>query len=103
MDSKSAVLHRNLRENPYELVGASGIYMSLSDGRRIIDASGGAAVSCIGHGDERVREAIASQITDVDYCHSSIFTCRPVEDLARVLIDSTEGKMARVFIANSGE
>lgn len=102
MSGRSAVLHRDLHKDPYEVVEASGLYLTLSDGRRIMDASGGAAVSCIGHGDERVRQAIASQVTKLDYCHSLFFSCGPSETLSRALIDSTDGIMARVFIVNSG-
>ena len=100
---KSAVLHRDLHKEPYQVVEASGLYLTLSNGRRIIDASGGAAVSCLGHGDERIRQAIASQVTKLDYCHSLFFSCGPSESLSRALIDSTNGIMARVFIVNSGK
>ena len=102
-DSNSAVLHRDLHKKPHEVIEASGLYLSLSDGRRIIDATGGAAVSCIGHGDKRVRDAISTQITKLDYCHSLFFSCSSSEDLSRMLIDSTKGAMSKVFIVNSGK
>lgn len=101
--STSAVLHRDLHKKPQHVVEASGLYLILSNKRRIIDATGGAAVSCIGHGDERVRDAIASQVTELDYCHSLFFSCPSSEALAGLLIDSTGGKMAKAFIVNSGE
>ena len=103
LPTASAVLHRDLNKKPYQIIEASGLYLTLSCGRRIIDATGGAAVSCIGHGDKRVRDAISIQITKLDYCHSMFFSCPPSEDLSRVLIDSTKGAMSRVFIINSGE
>lgn len=99
----SAVLHRDLHKDPHEVIGASGLYLTLSNGKRIIDATGGAAVSCIGHGNERVREAISAQIGQLDYCHSMFFSCPSSESLARVLIDSTHGHMARAFIVSSGQ
>ena len=102
MTVKSAMLHRDLHKDPYMIAEAFGLYLRLSDGRRIIDASGGAVVSCIGHGDERVRQVIASQVTQLDYCHSLSFSRGPSETLSRALIDSTLGNMARVFIVNSG-
>ena len=98
----SAVLHRDLHNKPLQVVQASGLYLTLSNGRKIIDASGGAAVSCIGHGNEQVRQAISSQINTLDYCHSLFFSCHSSEALARNLIDSTHGKMAKAFIVNSG-
>lgn len=100
---KSAVLHRDLHKAPWHVVEASGLYLVLSDKRRIIDASGGAAVSCIGHGDQRVRDAMAAQITKLDYCHSLFFSCPSSEALSRWLVDSTEGLMAKAFIVNSGK
>ena len=51
--SRSAVLHRSLHEDPLRVVASQGNYLQLSNGQKIFDATGGAAVSCIGHGDER--------------------------------------------------
>ena len=99
----SAILHRDLHKKPHQVIEASGLYLTLSDRRRIIDATCGAAVSCIGHGDRRVRDAISAQITKLDCCHSLFFSCPSSEDLSRVLIDSTKGAMSRVFIVSSGE
>ena len=98
----SAVLHRDLHKEPEHVEEASGLYLVLFNKKRIIDATGGAAVSCIGHGDERVRDAIAAQLTKLDYCHSLFFSCPSSEALSRLLVDSTDGKMARAFIVNSG-
>jgi adenosylmethionine-8-amino-7-oxononanoate aminotransferase len=103
MATESVVLHRDLHKPPYEVVEASKIYFKLSDGRSILDATGGAAVSCIGHGDERIQKVISSQILKLDYCHSLFFSCPASEELSRALIASTDGKMAKVFIINSGD
>lgn len=51
--SKSAVLHRSLHHDPLRVTSAKGHYLHLSNGQRIFDASGGAAVACIGHGNDR--------------------------------------------------
>ena len=103
MNGESAVLHRDLHKYPEQVVEASGLYLILSNGRKIIDATGGAAVSCIGHGDERVREVIYSQVKKLDYCHSMFFSSPSSETLARTIIDSTHGQMSKVFIVNSGQ
>ncbi|MCJ1324283.1 hypothetical protein MMC10_000945 [Thelotrema lepadinum] len=100
--ANSAVLHRNLHEEPPTVIHASGQYLTLSHGRKVIDSTGGAAVSVIGHGDPRVQRAITAQIEKVDYCHSMFFACKPAEDLARALVDSTGGRMSKAFIVNSG-
>lgn len=49
----SAVLHRSLNHNPLHVVGAEGNYLHLSNGQQIFDASGGAAVACLGHRNDR--------------------------------------------------
>ena len=50
---ESAVLHRSLHHEPLHVVGAKGSYLRLSNGQEIFDATGGAAVSCLGHGNKR--------------------------------------------------
>jgi hypothetical protein len=49
----SAVLHRSLRHSPLQVTSASGQYLLLSNGQKVLDATGGAAVACLGHGNER--------------------------------------------------
>ncbi len=55
------VLHRNLRIDPEFAASGEGLILTLADGRRVIDAAGGAAVACLGHGNPRVVAAIAAQ------------------------------------------
>ncbi|MCJ1377628.1 hypothetical protein MMC17_000723 [Xylographa soralifera] len=98
----SAVLHRDLHHAPLKVVAAKGNYLTLEDGRQIFDATCGAAVACIGHGDPCVKEAVAQQMDEVSYCHSLFFSSSGAEDLAQLLIDSTHGVMARAFIVSSG-
>ena len=50
---RSTVLHRSLHQDPLHVVSAKGHFLHLSNGQKIFDASGGAAVACLGHGDER--------------------------------------------------
>ena len=49
----SFVLHRSLHQDPLHVVSAKGHFLYLSNGQKIFDATGGAAVACLGHGDER--------------------------------------------------
>ena len=49
-----------------------------------------------------VQRAVAKQMQEVSYCHSLFFGTTATEDLADVLIASTEGDMARAFIISSG-
>ncbi|MCJ1420560.1 hypothetical protein MMC32_006917 [Xylographa parallela] len=98
----SAVLHRDLHHAPLRVIAAKGNYLTLENGRQIFDATGGAAVACIGHGDLSVKEAVAQQMDEVSYCHSLFFSSSGAENLAQILIDSTHGVMARAFIVSSG-
>lgn len=100
---KSAVLHRKLDHAFLHVVRAQGQHLILDDGRKIFDAVGGAAVSCLGHGDERVIKKAMEQMKDVAYCATIYYTTKACEELCRVLVDSTNGKMARAYIVNSGK
>ena len=66
------------------------------------DATGGAAVACIGHGDPSVKDAVVRQMDEVSYCHSLFFSSSGAENLAKLLINSTNGVMTRAFIVSSG-
>ena len=50
---RSSVLHRSLHEDPLHVVKAQGNYLHLTNGQKVFDATGGAAVSCLGHGNKR--------------------------------------------------
>jgi adenosylmethionine-8-amino-7-oxononanoate aminotransferase len=52
-EGRSAVLHRSLHHDPLRVVSAKGNYLQLDNGQKIFDATGGAAVACLGHGDQR--------------------------------------------------
>ncbi|MBI94601.1 MAG: aspartate aminotransferase family protein [Gemmatimonadaceae bacterium] len=83
----TAVLHRNLKVTPPLVVRSSGAYLIDSEGRKYIDACGGAAVSCLGHNNRRIVDAISKQLDKVAYAHTSFFTNEPAEQLARALVD----------------
>lgn len=57
-----------------------------ADGRRYLDACGGAAVSCLGHSNTAVRDAVKAQIDKIAFAHTSFFTNAPAEELAEFLI-----------------
>ncbi|KAI0600940.1 exocyst complex protein exo70 [Biscogniauxia sp. FL1348] len=99
---KSAVLHRTLHREFPRIKSGSGHYLLLEDGRKIFDASGGAAVACIGHGNIRVQEAIMKQLAKVSYCSTSFYTTDVCEELCQELVDSTHGAMKRAYIVGSG-
>ncbi|EPE08346.1 aminotransferase class III [Ophiostoma piceae UAMH 11346] len=100
--SKSAVLHRQLRSDFPSIHHGEGSYLVLGDGRRILDASGGAAVACLGHSDRRVVDAAMAQMLAAPYCATIFYTSEVCEKLCRYLVDSTDGHMARAYIVSSG-
>ena len=97
----SHVLHRT-RSAPAAAVSGEGIYLRLSDGREIIDGSGGAAVACLGHGNRRVAEAIAAQAQRMAYAHTGFFTSEPAEALADLLLDGNPGGLSHAYFCSSG-
>lgn len=97
----SHVLHRGLAP-PGLAIAAEGLMLTLADGRRIIDASGGAAVACLGHGDRRVIEAMAAQAGRVDYAHTAFVTSEPAERLADLLLGHEPGGLTHAFFVSSG-
>lgn len=69
----------------------------------MLDASSGAAVSCLGHGNERVIKAVVKQLnTGTPYLASTFWGSNVAEELCKELIDGTYGKMARVYLTGSG-
>lgn len=101
-DSNPALLHRSLSHQPYAVTHASGIYLTLEDGRQIIDACGGAAVSCLGHGNEEVITAGIEQMRKVSYVHTGAYTTSSAEDLAHVILDGNPHGLEKAFFVSSG-
>ncbi|MBC00947.1 MAG: aspartate aminotransferase family protein [Rhodobacteraceae bacterium] len=96
------VFHRS-PSNPLPVaVSGSGAYVIDDSGKRYIDACGGAAVSCIGHGDGRVREAVQRQMADISYAHTSFFTSPAAEALADHLCKATPVPLDKVYFVGSG-
>ncbi|MFQ5619492.1 MAG: aspartate aminotransferase family protein [Rhodospirillales bacterium] len=82
--------------------GGEGIYIIDGAGKRYLDASGGAAVSCLGHSDADVRRAIKEQVDRLAFAHTGFFTSEPAEALADVLIDGAPDGIERVYYMSGG-
>lgn len=82
--------------------GGDGIEIIDSEGKRYIDASGGAAVSCLGHSNEAVRRAIHQQVDRLAFAHTSFFTNEPMEELADYLVAQAGGDLDRVYFVSGG-
>jgi adenosylmethionine-8-amino-7-oxononanoate aminotransferase len=100
--SKSRVLHRSLRETPPKAIGGEGVWLIGENGRRILDASGGAAVSCLGHQHPRVLEAMARQASKLAYAHTSFFSSEPAEALADKLVGHEPGGLGYAYFVSGG-
>src|SRR5258708_24815221 len=98
----SRVLHRSLRETPPKAIGGDGVWLIAEDGRRILDASGGAAVSCLGHQHPRVLEAISRQASKLAYAHTSFFSSEPAEALADRLVGDEPGGLGYAYFVSGG-
>jgi adenosylmethionine-8-amino-7-oxononanoate aminotransferase len=83
-------------------VGGEGAWLIGSDGKRYLDASGGAAVSCLGHGHQDVIAAIHTQIDQLAYAHTSFFTTEVAEELATDLVDHAPAGMSHAYFVSGG-
>ena len=83
-------------------VGGEGCFLIDSDGKRYFDGSGGAAVSCLGHSNIRVREAVKAQVDQLAFAHTGFFTSEPAERLADLLISQAPGDLDRVYFVSGG-
>ncbi len=102
MANTSHIFHRDTGFDYPVAVSASGVYITDSVGKRYLDASGGAAVSCLGHGDPAILAAIKAQMDKLQFAHSSFFTSEPAEALANLLTELAPGELDRVCIVSSG-
>jgi hypothetical protein len=96
------IFHRNPALNLPIAVAGEGVYLIDSTGKRYLDASGGAAVSCLGHGHPRIRQAIHRQVDALEYAHTSFFTTPAAEELATRLIESAPEGLSKVYFLSGG-
>ena len=87
---------------PLTIKASSGIWLTLDNGQKILDATSGAGVSAIGHGNARVKKAIAKQLDEIAYCHPGFYQTECAQNLAGFLVKSTQGRMARALLTGSG-
>ncbi|MGG1943749.1 aspartate aminotransferase family protein [Trinickia sp. NRRL B-1857] len=98
----TSVFHRVPRVNLPIAVGGDGIEIIDSTGKRYIDACGGAAVSCLGHSNQRVIDAIKRQVQALPYAHTGFFSSEPAEELAERLARTAPGSLNHVYMLSGG-
>jgi adenosylmethionine-8-amino-7-oxononanoate aminotransferase len=96
------IFHRAPRATLPVAVAGDGIEIVDSQGKRYIDASGGAAVSCLGHSNPRVIDAIRRQVQQLPYAHTSFFTTEAAEQLAGHLVDAAPAGLSHVYFVSGG-
>ncbi|WP_034299225.1 aspartate aminotransferase family protein [Herbaspirillum sp. RV1423] len=96
------VFHRYPKHQLPVAVSGVGVELIDSQGKRYLDACGGAAVSCLGHGHPRVIAAIKKQVDELAYAHTSFFTTRAAEELADNLSASAPGDLNHVYFLSGG-
>lgn len=96
------VFHRQPKQTLKRAVSGNGIYVQDQDGKKYIDASGGAAVTCLGHGHPVVTQAIKDQLDKIAYVHSGFFTTQVTEDLAGFLAKRAPGDLNHVYFLSGG-
>ncbi len=100
-----AIFPRNFMKRYPQATRGEGCFVYTDDGRRILDASGGAAVVTIGHGVEEIARAMAEQAARLAYVHSSQFHTEIAEKLARRILALAPGGMrpgGRVYFTSGG-
>ncbi|MBU4567228.1 MAG: aspartate aminotransferase family protein [Desulfarculus sp.] len=99
---KSSVFSRRLDPPLPVAVSGEGVWIVDADGKRYLDASGGAVVVNLGHGRKEIAQAVGEQLGRLYYAHPTMFTCQPAEDLAAALAAHTPGDLNRVYFMTSG-
>jgi len=102
MNAPTHVLHRQFAHTLPVATGGRGVEIFDSTGRTYIDASGGAAVSCLGHGHPHVLAAMHKQIDRLAYAHTSFFTTEVAEALADHLVARAPAGMSHAYFVSGG-
>lgn len=84
------------------VVRGEGSYLIAADGTRYLDASGGGAVSCLGHHEPRVNRAIMDQLAKVEFASTVFFTSEAAERLADDLVQDAPAGLTKVFFGSGG-
>lgn len=102
--SNTHVMHRSLRNTPPAATYGKGVWLYDASGNAWLDGSGGAAVSCLGHGHPTVIEAMHKQLDKIAYAHTGFFTTEVAETLAdRLVREAPKGTSHAYFVSGGSE
>jgi len=96
------IVHRAIAHRYPVAARGQGIHLWDAAGKQYIDASGGAAVSCLGHGHPDVLAAMHAQLDQLAYAHTSFFTTAVAEELADDLVEHAPVGIGRVYFVSGG-
>jgi len=96
------ILHRQTGHSYPIAAEARGVIIRDSAGREYVDASSGAAVSCLGHSHPDVLAAMREQLDRLAYAHTSFFTTEAAEELADELVAGAPEGIGHVFFVSGG-
>ncbi len=96
------LLHRAIHSPLPVAVRGRGIELFDASGKAYIDASGGAAVSCLGHGHPDVIAALHRQLDTLAYAHTGFFTSEAAERLADRLVEGAPEGIDHVYLLSGG-
>ncbi|HEX2727434.1 MAG TPA: aspartate aminotransferase family protein, partial [Beijerinckiaceae bacterium] len=98
----TAVLHRQI-DGAYPVAErGAGVIIRDAAGKDYIDASGGAAVSCLGHGHPDVIAAMKAQLDRLAYAHTSFFTTDVAEELGQDLVAHAPAGVSHIYFVSGG-
>ncbi len=98
----SHVFPRHTAFRPPVAVSGDGCWVVDSDGKRYLDGSGGAAVSCLGHSDRKVIRAVQDQMQALPFAHTGFFTTEAAERVADRLAAEAPGDLDHVYLVSGG-
>jgi adenosylmethionine-8-amino-7-oxononanoate aminotransferase len=98
----TSILHRTIGPTYPLAETGRGLVIRDSDGKGYIDASGGAAVSCLGHSHPDVLAAMHEQLDKLAYAHTSFFTTEVAEQLADTLVEDAPAGIGHVYLVSGG-
>jgi adenosylmethionine-8-amino-7-oxononanoate aminotransferase len=98
----SHVFPRVLTRELPTAVRAEGVWIDDADGKRYLDAAGGAIVVSVGHGDRSLVEAMTAQASRTPYVHGSVFTTEALEEYANDVATVLPMDDARIYPVSGG-
>ena len=94
--------NRNFQRDPRLIVGASGSWLTDSEGRKVYDSLSGLWTCGAGHSRQEIQEAVARQLGTLDYSPAFQYGHPLSFRLAEQIAARLPGELNHVFFTNSG-